>query len=136
MFHKISDKQIRGKKLDPTEQAVWNTAADLLVISLRAGLCHTFFAPVEEANAICCELNVVKKFGFCTLSEFVGAVVPGTGRWFTQLTNSAQTATATATTTPAPKKDKDTIYVNLFDIPCKPRVDDFLCSQYVREAVF
>lgn len=147
---------MKNTPLNQLEEDMWEAVSMAIWKEKDGDDCHSFYSTIQLATAICC--SVVVEFdgfgsityGLCTMMDFLIVPTPGqmyhTTRWFTSLdsvdpattstligvygVSSATSGTTTTTTTTAVSTPAPTVYINLFEVQCKPMVNDFLCSRY------
>lgn len=128
LVRNISDKQIAGGQLTYNEKKIWMQASTAIAVLVFTPVCHQFTAASPAKPAVCCTVHVVEEnylFAFCTLEEFL----PGGKKSLPSTTRQAMRSMMAGTTRTF--TTNNTVYINLFEVPCIPITNDGLCTQYV-----
>lgn len=133
------------EKLTGKEEPIWERAMLIMGKDIDTPLCETFISPVWNEEAVCCVSIVDRgRVAFCTLRKFIKeGATPQEGELkkiinlFTRsysarfTFNDAQDEASAAGLNVTEDPVEGTVCINLFEVPCKPQINDYLCSQYV-----
>lgn len=123
-------KLMSGGQLNAVEEMGWQRHAYRRFanrIDISGMSCLIFVAHFPPKHALCCTVNGRNgKYATCKLEEMFKMLMGGTKTMM-----QGQRITRTMGWTYREYRNEQTTYINLFRVPCRPPIDNSLCSQYV-----
>lgn len=133
-IHIIKKAKSEGYVLVGRAREHWRRAMFVLQEMLGTEQCHEFHSEDMKDIVVCCYvLAHEEEHGLCILKAFVlkpNTHLPTAIR--TKVLNLPVLSRAGVYAADVPELINDVMYIDLFAVPCKPRADSGLCSEYVR----